>query len=128
MKHKSLQSVSNPIAIAIVVSLLIHAGRSRTDIFQGAMTRLGLTGQKLRPAAQLDFKEVEAALYELKLLAPLAKPAVIKACLAVVMPEGAISIVQAELMRAICAALDPPLPPIPDTSLDVRMPHEETTQ
>ena len=67
-------------------------------------------------------KQVEAALYELKLLAPLAKPAVIKACLAVVMPEGKLSIVQAELMRAICAALDTPLPPILDTLA------EETTQ
>ena len=123
VKHKSVQSVSNE--MAIVVSLLIHAGRSRPDIFEGAMTRLGLTGQTLRPPAELDFKEVEAALYELKLLAPLAKPAVIKACLAVVMPEGAISIVQAELMRAICAALDTPLPPILDT-LDALA--EETTQ
>ena len=92
------------------------------------MTRLGLTGQKLRQPAELDFKEVEAALYELKLLAPLAKPAVIKACLAVVMPEGELSIVQAELMRAICAALDTPLPPILDTSPDVHLTHEETTQ
>ena len=126
VKHKSVQSVSNQ--IAVVVSLLIHAGRSRPDIFGGAMTRLGLTGQKLRQPAELDFKQVEAALYELKLLAPLAKPAVIKACLAVVMPEGELSIVQAELMRAICAALDTPLPPILDTSPDVHLTHEETTQ
>ena len=62
--------------------------------------------------------KVEAALYELKLLAPLAKPALIKACLAVVMPEGKLSIVQAELMRAICAALDTPLPPILETTPD----------
>lgn len=89
------------------------------------MTRLGLTGQKLRAPAELDFREVEAALYELKLLAPLAKPALIKACLAVVMPEGTISIVQAELMRAVCAALDTPLPPILDTLTELT---EETTQ
>ena len=123
VKHKSVQSVSNE--MAIVVSLLIQAGRSRPDSFEGAMTRLGLTGQQLRQPADLGFKEVEAALYELKLLAPLAKPAVIKACLAVVMPEGELSVVQAELMRAICAALDTPLPPILDT-LDALA--EETTQ
>ena len=86
------------------------------------MARLGLTGQKLRQPSELGFTGIEAALYELKLLAPLAKPAVIKAFLAVVMPEGEISIVQAELMRAICAALDTPLPPILET-----LP-EETTQ
>lgn len=110
VKYKTVQSVPNE--MAIVVSLLIHAGRSRPDIFEGAMTRLGLTGQKLRQPSELGFAAIEAALYDLKLLAPLAKPAVIKACLAVVMPEGEISIVQAELMRAICAALDTPLPPI----------------
>ncbi|OGA39236.1 MAG: hypothetical protein A3G26_02875 [Betaproteobacteria bacterium RIFCSPLOWO2_12_FULL_65_110] len=120
VKYRSVQSVSNQ--IAIVVSLLIHAGRSRPDRFDGTMTRLGLAGQKLRQPAELGYKEVEAALYELKLLAPLAKPALIKACLAVVMPEGKLSIVQAELMRAICAALDTPLPPILDTLA------EETTQ
>ena len=110
VKHKSVQSVSEP--IAIVVSLLIHAGRGRPDMFEGVMARLGLTGQTLRQPSALGFAAVEAALYELKRLAPLAKPAVIKAFLAVVMPEGRLSIVQAELMRAICAALDTPLPPI----------------
>jgi hypothetical protein len=115
-KHRSVQSVSNQ--IAIVVSMLIHAGRSRPDVFEGAMRRLGLTEQKLREPSALGFTAIEAALYELKLLAPLAKPAVIKACLAVVMPEGALSIVQAELMRAICAALDTPLPPILETTPD----------
>jgi len=113
VKYKSVQSVSNQ--IAVVVSMLIHAGRSRSDVFEGAMTRLGLTGQKLRRPSELDFTAIEAALYDLRLLAPLAKPAVIKTCLAVVMPEGEISIVQAELMRAICAALDTPLPPILET-------------
>ena len=82
------------------------------------MARLGLRGQRRRQPAELDFTAVEAALYELKLLAPLAKPGVIKACLAVVTPEGELSIVQAELMRAICAALDTPLPPILETTPD----------
>lgn len=112
VKYRTAQSVSSQ--IAVVVSLLIHAGRGRPDMFEGTMHRLGFTGQRLRAPTEVGYREVEAALRELALLAPLAKPAVIKACLAVVMPEGEISIVQAELMRAICAALDTPLPPILD--------------
>jgi uncharacterized tellurite resistance protein B-like protein len=55
---------------------------------------------------------VETSLYELKLLAPLKKPALIKACLEIVMADGTITVTEGELMRAICAALDTPLPPL----------------
>ena len=113
VKHKSVQSVPNE--IAIILSLLVHAGRSRAESFADAMATLALTGQALRQPAEINFTMVEAALYELKLLAPLAKPAVIKACLAVVMADNSLSVVESELMRAICAALDSPLPPILET-------------
>jgi tellurite resistance protein len=59
---------------------------------------------------------IEAALYELKLLAPLKKPALIKACLAVAMADDKLTVAEGELMRAICAALDAPLPPILETA------------
>ncbi|OGA43477.1 MAG: hypothetical protein A3G25_17890 [Betaproteobacteria bacterium RIFCSPLOWO2_12_FULL_63_13] len=112
-RHRTVTSVSNE--IAIIVSLLIHAGRTPPDSFGGAMRRLGLSGQALRQPAQLDVGLVEAALKELELLAPLAKPTVIKACLAVIMMDDKLSVAEAELMRAICAALDTPLPPILET-------------
>ena len=113
VKHRTAKSVSNE--IAIIVSLLIHAGRNAPDVFDGAMRRLGVSGQTLRRPAELGIMTVEAALYELELLAPLVKPALIKACLAVIMMNGVLSVVDAELMRAICAALDTPLPPILDS-------------
>lgn len=113
IKHRTVQSVSNE--IAIIVSLLLHVGRGRPDTFDGAMRRLGLSGQALRQPARLDVGVVEAALKELELLAPLAKPTVIKACLAVIMMDDRLSVAEAELMRAICAALDTPLPPILET-------------
>jgi len=113
VKHRTVQPVSAE--IAIVLSLLVHAGRSGPEAFADAMATLGLQGQALRAPAELDFTRVEAALYELKLLAPLAKPAVIKACLAVVMADQTITVAESELMRAIGAALDTPLPPILET-------------
>jgi len=46
------------------------------------------------------------------LLAPLKKPLFIKACLATAMADDKLTLAEGELLRAICAALDSPLPPI----------------
>ena len=40
----------------------------------------------------------------------------IKACVAVVMADDRLTLAEGEFMRAICAALDSPLPPILETS------------
>jgi hypothetical protein len=84
--------------------------------FDKGMGALGIAGGVLRAPAELDIPTVERALYELKLLAPLKKPALIKACLAVVMADDKLTVAEGELMRAICAALDTPLPPILETA------------
>jgi tellurite resistance protein len=76
------------------------------------MQSLGLSGGVLRSAAEFNTGLVESALYELKLLAPLKKPLFIKACVEVVMADGQLSVAEGELMRALCAALDSPLPPL----------------
>ena len=110
VKYSAAQSAAAE--AALVLSLLAHAGKSGEEAFGAACVALGIAGQPMRGSADLKFPAVEAALRELNLLAPLAKPAFIKACLAVVMSDGAISTGEAELMRAICAALDSPLPPI----------------
>ena len=59
---------------------------------------------------------MEGALAELKLLFPLKKPLLIKACLAAAMADDKLTVAEGELMRAICAALDTPLPPILETA------------
>ena len=46
------------------------------------------------------------------MLAPLAKPRVIKACLEVASADGIITLAQAELTRMVAATLDCPLPPV----------------
>lgn len=110
VKHRSAGAAADE--TAIVLSLLAHAGQAGRDAFDRALATLGITGQRLREPAELKFPEVETALYELKLIAPLAKPALIKAGLALVMADDTISVAEGELMRAICAALDTPLPPV----------------
>ena len=80
------------------------------------MTALGVAGGVLRAPSELDVSKVDRALNELNLLAPLKKPAFIKACVAVAMADDKLTLTEGELLRAVCAALDSPLPPILETS------------
>jgi Zn-dependent protease with chaperone function len=110
VKHKSFDTLFKE--SAVVLSLLAHAGRSGLPAFEKGMQALGMTGGVLLAQGELGMARVESALYELKLLAPMKKPIFIKACLAAVMADGKLTVAEGELMRALCAALDSPLPPI----------------
>lgn len=96
----------------VVLSLLAHAGGGGMPAFGKGMAALGIQGGVLRSPSELDFAAVEGALYRLKLLAPLKKPLLVKACLETVIADGKLSVAEGELMRAVCAAIDSPLPPI----------------
>lgn len=113
VKHGDLKVVVAE--VGVIFSVLAQAGKGGMAAFNKGMEALGLQGGILRSPAELRMNDVEAALYELKLLAPLKKPALIKACLAVVMSDERLTVVEGELMRAVCAALDSPLPPLLDT-------------
>jgi len=110
VKYRSVDAVLGE--AVIVLSLLAHAGKGGMDAFDKGMTALGVTGGVLRAPSELDVPKVESALNELNLLAPLKKPAFIKACVAVVMADDRLTLAEGELLRAVCAALDSPLPPI----------------
>ncbi len=114
VKHRSVDDVAGE--VGIVLSLLAHSGGGGMSAFDKGMAALGIKGGVLRSPAELGIATVEGALYELKLLAPLKKPFVIKACLEIVMADGKLTVAEGELMRAICAALDSPLPPILDST------------
>jgi Zn-dependent protease with chaperone function len=66
-----------------------------------------------RDALALD--QVSAAFHRLNLLAPLAKPQLIKACVAVAFVDGSTNWKAASCLRSLCAALDCPLPPQVDS-------------
>ena len=113
VKHKNLGSLDAE--VGVVLSVLAHAGKGGMTSFTKGLEALGLHGGVLSKPGELSIAKVEGALYELKLLAPLKKPAFIKSCLAVVMADEKLTVLEGELMRALCAALDSPLPPLLDT-------------
>lgn len=69
----------------------------------------------MTPAARLNFPLVRDALRQLNQLAPLAKPALIKAWIVCAVgktgEDGSLTLETADLVRALCSALDAPLPP-----------------
>jgi hypothetical protein len=60
----------------------------------------------------LDSAKVSQSLERLRHLAPLAKPAILKACVALAAADGVFRLAEAELVRTIAATLDCPVPPV----------------
>jgi len=114
VKHRSVDAVATE--AAIVLSLLAHAGGGGMVAFDKGMAALGVAGGVLRSPSELNIGAVESALNELNLLAPLKKPLFIKACVATAMADDKLTLAEGELLRAICAALDSPVPPILETT------------
>ncbi|MEN3365466.1 MAG: hypothetical protein V7606_2740 [Burkholderiales bacterium] len=72
---------------------------------------LGLLPTDLLDAKSIGFARVKTALDRTNQLAPLAKPVLIKALLAAAGESERIEVGTADLLRAICAAIDAPIPP-----------------
>ena len=85
------------------------AGRA----FREADRALGVPGENrsLQPAATCGLDRVDEALDHLAGLRPPLKRSLISACLAALRSDGRISAEEADLFRAVAAALDCPVPP-----------------
>ncbi|TMH41575.1 MAG: peptidase [Betaproteobacteria bacterium] len=114
VKYRSVDAVATE--AAVLLSLLAHSGKGGMAAFDKGMAALGAAGGVLRSPSELNIGTVESALNELNLLAPLKKPLFIKACVATAMADDKLTLAEAELLRAICASLDSPLPPILETT------------
>jgi Zn-dependent protease with chaperone function len=104
--------------INVVLSAVAHTANnnevSATDAFDAGGEQLKLLEGKLAllaPAA-CDFIRLDAALDKLAAASGPIKLRVLTACAHIVGADGAILIAEAELLRAIAAALDCPMPPL----------------
>ena len=89
---------------ALVLSLLVHAG--------------GNAPAAARQTFRLE--QVSGALAKLRELAPGEKAALVAACAEVSMADGEVKLAEHELLRAVCSALDCPMPPAM-AALDARL-------
>jgi len=101
----------------LVLSLVAHATRSDSvKAFERGLKELGIAASlTLIEARSLNIAMVTQALARLNQLAPLQKPRLVKACVQAALVAGKLSLTEAELLRAVCATIDCPLPPFVET-------------
>ncbi len=110
-KYRSVAEVGDD--ARVVLSLVAHAALAETGAaYAKGADYLGLNVREPLPTSELSTRCVSASLENLRLLAPLAKPRVLKACLDVASADGIITLAQAELARMVAATLDCPVPPV----------------
>jgi Zn-dependent protease with chaperone function len=97
----------------VVLSLIAHA--SRGDAAAAHARGKAILGIELPgpvPVAELSTARIGEALERLRHLEPFAKPRVLKACLETAAADGKFHLAEVELVRAVAATLDCPLPPV----------------
>jgi len=109
--------------IAVLLSLVAHVavpaghadavGARLAAFLRGARLcpELNLAAQHYCNGASLGFPQVRLALDHANQLAPLAKPQLVKALLAVADDGAPLQIASADILRAICAGIEAPIPP-----------------
>jgi len=108
-RYRSLEPLAED--ARLVLSLIAHAtnGDAATSFAAGVKElRLPLTPIEARA---ISLVAVKAALARLNQLAPMQKPRLVKALVQCALADAHLSVTDAELLRAICCALDSPLPP-----------------
>lgn len=102
-------------SIAVLLSILAHAtsqqGIEGSQALAAGAEMLELP-LKLIDVSQINFEILNGALDELAELKPLQKPMLLKACVACIMADGQIQAIEVELLRAIAATIDCPVPPL----------------
>ena len=99
----------------VLMSMLVYASVNDKSGIDAALAtagrELGLTNLQLLSRQEINLRSLGAAVDQLALLKPLLKPRLLKACLAVITQDQEYSPDEMELMRAIGAVLDCPVPP-----------------
>lgn len=95
-----------------LLSLAAHAGGAdAAAAFERGREALG-EAMRLVPRAQLGLAGIRDAFARLRELHPMQKPRLLKAVASAALADGKVEPAEAELVRAISAALDCPMPPL----------------
>ncbi len=97
----------------VILSLIAHASQGDTEAAHAkGKAVLGVELPGALPAAELTAARLETALERLRHLQPFQKPRVLMACVETAAADGKFRLAEAELVRAVAATLDCPLPPV----------------
>ena len=100
----------------LLLSLLAYSGAANKDdaqlAFDQAKAVLNFSDLVLMPRSEIKLTDADEALEQLNLTKPLQKPQLLKALSQCVLQDGKVTIIEAELFRAIADSLDCPIPPL----------------
>lgn len=106
--------------IALILAVTAYAGQQgQGDVekaFASAVQALGLSGVTLIAKNAISLSKLDLALETVKRLKPLAKPQLLKACVASIVHDQRVSLAEVELLRAFSDVLDCPMPPVAQES------------
>jgi uncharacterized tellurite resistance protein B-like protein len=119
IKYRSIEPIAED--ARLVLSLFAHAsGSDSAKAFGQGVRELGLASTPaLIEVLGLNIGSVTDALGRLNQLAPLQKPRLVNALTQSALADGKLVLAEAELLRAICAAIDCPLPPFMEDRFQV---------
>ena len=83
-----------------------------TEISEGAATRQDLDNLQMLPMDAFSLGMLDSAMDELMKLKPLAKPRLLKACVAIILADGDPTTGGNELVRTLSTCLNCPMPPL----------------
>lgn len=102
-------------AIAILLAVVSRSHKSgelsAEQLFQKGSDVLGLS-LEMPDTSALNYASLDKALQRLQQLQPLQKPALLKACAAVILADQEVAVIEGELLRTVAAILDCPMPPL----------------
>lgn len=113
-KHGNLQALRADVEIMLsLIAQVEHRDKSGAQAaFAAGADETGLEQLELIMPMTFGVERLDAALDELMRLKPLAKPRLLKACVAIIMHDGRATTRGIELVRAISTCLDCPMPPM----------------
>jgi Zn-dependent protease with chaperone function len=97
----------------VVISLIAHVSKGSTEVSHArGLSILGISLPGPLPVSELTTERVQQALERLRHLQPFQKPRVLKACVETAAADGPFRLAEMELVRAVAATLDCPIPPV----------------
>jgi len=96
-----------------VISLIAQVSKGDTALSHArGEAILGVALPAALPVSELSAARVQEALERLRHLQPFEKPRVLKACVETAAADGPFRLAEMELVRAVAATLDCPIPPV----------------
>ena len=112
-KYRDLNKVAKHCQMLFsILAIAGNQGSEQGKAFAAAADKAGLAHLTLLPTRELSIGKMSGTLEQLNKLYPLAKPRLLKACIACICADGKVTTTEAELVRAIADTLDCPMPPI----------------